>query len=132
MRPVRFRGRREAANWMLNGLRFVILHHRGIPDPHYDLMLEGGAGGKLVTWRVPRWPIGRAIGVERLADHRREYLDYQGPVSGGRGYVERVEAGTYRLEEGTLDGNNIRMMLLPSDVRLELWREGDSWSARPA
>jgi len=34
--------------------------------------------------------------VTRLADHRLEYLDYQGPVSGNRGHVSRVDAGEFQ------------------------------------
>jgi hypothetical protein len=32
-------------------------------------------------------------------DHRRAYLDYEGPVSGGRGRVVRWDVGTFTLEE---------------------------------
>jgi hypothetical protein len=37
------------------------------------------------------------VAVERLADHRAAYLDYEGAVSGGRGQVIQVAAGTYEL-----------------------------------
>jgi hypothetical protein len=37
------------------------------------------------------------VAVERLADHRAAYLEYEGAVSGGRGEVIRVAAGTYEL-----------------------------------
>jgi hypothetical protein len=33
--------------------------------------------------------------VERLADHRLAYLDYEGPVSGDRGIVRRLDTGTF-------------------------------------
>jgi hypothetical protein len=33
--------------------------------------------------------------VRRIADHRLAYLDYEGAVSGDRGTVRRVDAGTY-------------------------------------
>ena len=35
--------------------------------------------------------------AEALADHRLEYLRYEGPVSGGRGEVARWDQGAYRL-----------------------------------
>ena len=34
--------------------------------------------------------------LERLADHRLDYLEYEGPVSGDRGSVRRVDGGQYR------------------------------------
>ena len=42
--------------------------------------------------------------MEPLGEHRREYLTYEGPVSGGRGEVKRVAGGTYDLAG---DGVNI-------------------------
>lgn len=40
----------------------------------------------------------RAIRAELLSDHRLMYLEYEGPVSGGRGTVGRWDAGEYRFE----------------------------------
>src|SRR5947209_2180738 len=79
-------------------LRYVVLRHEGIDDPHFDLMFETSSGSALATWRSPQWPIERETILTRLADHRREYLDYEGPVSGGRGHVRRITSGFYRLE----------------------------------
>jgi hypothetical protein len=73
--------------------QFVLLAHDW-PTPHLDLMLS--AGGVLKTWRLAAWP-GAA---EPIADHRLHYLDYEGPVSGGRGTVRRVLAGEYAGEIG--------------------------------
>ena len=36
-------------------LRYAILHHTGIPSPHFDLMFETAPGSDLATWRVERW-----------------------------------------------------------------------------
>ena len=74
--------------------RFVILHHDAPAGLHFDLMLE--RGGVLVTWSLPRSPEpGVDITGQRLADHRLAYLDYEGPVSGGRGTVSRWDHGAY-------------------------------------
>jgi hypothetical protein len=82
-------------------LRFVVLRHEGVGDPHFDLMLEIEPGGKLATWRSPRWPIDRPTELHELGAHRRDYLQYQGEISGGRGSVRRVAEGTYcRVENG--------------------------------
>ncbi|MGL4552565.1 MAG: DNA polymerase ligase N-terminal domain-containing protein [Gemmataceae bacterium] len=76
--------------------RFVLLHHDH-PSPHYDLMLE--AGDALWTWRLARPPGAVPQPAERIADHRQMYLDYDGPVSGGRGEVRRESAGTFEWVE---------------------------------
>jgi hypothetical protein len=73
--------------------RFVILEHDH-PFLHWDLMLE--AGPVLRTWRLAEVPHpGREVYAEALGDHRTHYLDYEGPVSGGRGSVKRWDAGTF-------------------------------------
>ena len=75
--------------------RFVILNHDH-PFPHFDLMLE--AGSKLRTWRLLGLPTDvREIRAEPLGDHRIDYLEYEGPVSGGRGRVIRWDAGSYGI-----------------------------------
>jgi hypothetical protein len=81
--------------------RFVILTHDH-PFLHWDLMLEGEGG--LRTWRLLKEPAaGSASPAERLADHRTAYLDYEGPVSAGRGTVTRWDQGTYEIVSETDD-----------------------------
>jgi hypothetical protein len=80
--------------------RFVILRHETPPGylrpTHYDLMLEQGQ--VLWTWAMDDLPeSGKAVMAERLRDHRPDYLDLQGEVSGERGSVRRVDQGTYEL-----------------------------------
>ena len=79
-------------------LRYVVLKHEGIDDPHYDLMFETIQGSPLATWRSKRWPIEDDTPLVKLADHRREYLDYEGALSGDRGHVSRVAKGFYKLD----------------------------------
>src|SRR5262245_25099312 len=79
-------------------LRFVVLEHdwNGV---HYDLMLE--RDGLLKTWRLAAMPGEAEQEATELADHRLAYLEYEGPVSGGRGNVRRVAAGEYQVvDEG--------------------------------
>jgi len=74
--------------------RFVILHHRERSGEHWDLMIEQPES--LATWRLVRLPSPddpRPIPAERLPDHRKVYLTYEGPVSGDRGEVTRVDEG---------------------------------------
>lgn len=82
-------------------LRFVILLHETPPGyprgTHWDLMFEQGAA--LRTWALFAEPrVGATIDADPLPDHRREYLDYEGPVSGDRGHVTRWDGGTFEIE----------------------------------
>jgi hypothetical protein len=82
--------------------RFVILHHRLDDGEHWDLMLEHGE--VLLTWQLLREPVDAAslpIPARRIGDHRKAYLEYEGPVSGGRGTVRRVDAGTLEIEKAS-------------------------------
>jgi hypothetical protein len=73
--------------------RFVILEHDW-PELHWDFMLESGE--VLRTWRLATPPqSGQSVTATASFDHRREYLDYEGPVSGNRGRVTRWDAGTF-------------------------------------
>ena len=73
--------------------RYVILEH-DYPELHWDLMLE--AGETLRTWRLTAPPQpGNRVQAEASFDHRRLYLDYEGPVSGNRGNVKAWDRGTY-------------------------------------
>lgn len=78
--------------------RFVILHHLAATGEHWDFMLE--REDHLITWRMHAEPAGRdacPISCTRINDHRKRYLDYQGPIGGGRGIVTRVDHGEYEL-----------------------------------
>jgi len=107
--------------------RFVILEH-DFPIRHWDLMLEAGA--VLRTWRLSSPPTpAAAITAEPIGDHRYTYLDYEGPVSGGRGSVARWDWGVFDwLEDGHerivvhLEGIRLR-----GTFRLEQTSEG--WRA---
>jgi hypothetical protein len=63
--------------------------------------------GALMTWRLLGLPEAwqadtvseTPIAAERIADHRLDYLAFEGPISGARGEVHRVDAGEYLLIE---------------------------------
>ena len=101
--------------------RFVLLEHDH-PTRHWDLMLEVGA--VLWTWRIDANPcLGAPCRAVRIADHRPLYLDYEGPVSGDRGRVNRVAGGEYEWEE---DSPGWLVVLLRGEnlsARLTLGRE---------
>ena len=74
--------------------RFVIQHHlRDAGDEHWDLMLE--VGGTLWTWSLPCPPAALPAMAQQLTDHRLDYLEYEGEISGGRGRVAIHDAGLY-------------------------------------
>jgi hypothetical protein len=112
--------------------RYVVLRHELPSDSarasHWDLMFE--FQGVLRTWSVESEPaIGRTAIAQLLADHRLEYLEYQGPVSGGRGTVTRWDEGEYTLEESSdrhwqalIYGRRLR-----SRVKLERDKHDHSW-----
>ena len=74
--------------------RFAILIHDH-PVLHWDFLLENGTACR--TWRLltaPDSPVND-FAAEELPDHRLMYLDYEGPVSGGRGVVTRWDVGEF-------------------------------------
>jgi hypothetical protein len=77
--------------------RYVILRHENPHGVHFDFMLE--SGGVLKTWALPQTPrTGLEVPCEALPDHRLAYLDFEGPISGGRGAVTRWDRGTFSIE----------------------------------
>jgi hypothetical protein len=74
-------------------LHYVILHHEGIPQPHFDLMFETAPGSLLAAWRMPVWPLTDPLAVRRLSVHRAAYLTYEGEIAGNRGRVHRIQKG---------------------------------------
>jgi hypothetical protein len=93
--------------------RFVILRHEmppGDPRPtHFDVMFE--TGDSLRTWACEQLPDPRTLTImaDRLADHRLAYLDYEGPVSGNRGSVARIDAGQYESIAETTERIEVRL-----------------------
>jgi hypothetical protein len=104
--------------------RFVLLFHDCPPSyerpSHWDFMLEQDA--LLRTWAISELPAawhaacekvassqqtklpgatGDTVEARALGDHRLAYLDFEGPLSGNRGRVVRIDAGTFRLLDKT-------------------------------
>ncbi|MBS0196798.1 MAG: hypothetical protein JSR77_08575 [Planctomycetes bacterium] len=75
----------------------VLLEH-STPDgdSHFDWLLERDEVQPLVCFRVhERLDISEpaAFLADRIADHRRLYLRFEGSLSAGRGSVRRIAAG---------------------------------------
>lgn len=76
------------------------------------------AGDVLRTWALGERPDSRGVRpAERLADHRREYLTYEGPISGGRGTVSRWDEGTFREAANGANGTTIEFDLNGNRLR---------------
>lgn len=118
-------------------LQTVVLRHETKRDAHFDWLLEDpraeAESGKLATFRAATppatWSVRHPLIVERLADHRRVYLHYQGPISDGRGWVRRVDTGhavVHRATEAwidlTLNTMQYRGRLRLSHVSGPVWR----------
>jgi hypothetical protein len=109
--------------------RFVILRHELPPGhdrgTHFDLMLE--MGGVLRTWELPELlEVGKVIQAKALPDHRLAYLEYEGPVSGNRGTVSRIEDGEYDMVEETGASWRYRLAGKMINGMLTLWRDEKS------
>jgi hypothetical protein len=83
-------------------MRYVVLRHETPPGAsrpsHWDLMFEVDPTAALRTWAIELPPDSATAQAARaLPDHRREYLTYEGPVSGNRGSVARWDEGTYEM-----------------------------------
>ncbi|MCA9280556.1 MAG: hypothetical protein H6812_09255 [Phycisphaeraceae bacterium] len=86
----------------------VLLRHE-TPDNehHFDWMLSrAGDAGPLITFRC-RTPIDvecpPGASLERLPDHRRHYLTFEGEISHNRGRVTRVATGRCNIIQETSD-----------------------------
>ncbi|MFW5859371.1 MAG: hypothetical protein ACOCYP_05050 [Planctomycetota bacterium] len=96
----------------------ALLQHCDPRGPHIDLIIAAGACCAALSL-LPPLRAGR-VAACWLPPHRRRYLGYAGPVSGGRGRVERLWRGQlwwWRRPGG-------QVFDLPGCGRLELVRSG--------
>jgi len=64
-----------------------------------------------------------------LPDHRKEYLEYEGPVSGNRGSVKRVDQGKFELIEESEGDWVVHLCGDVNQCTLRLKRaSGDAWT----
>ena len=120
--------------------RFALLEHTGAPDDpagrHFDLLLE--TAGACRTWRlydVPRAD-ARPVAALELPAHRLAWLDHiEGPVSGGRGFARRVDAGSYETltADAALVSEATTIVIAVDGAmltgRLKLETVGEGWAA---
>jgi len=108
--------------------RFVILTHDW-PVPHWDFLVE--AGSVLRAWRLLAEPEAEIdIRAEPNFDHRLLYLDYEGPLSGGRGSVTRWDTGTCEWRADEPDRAEVALRGSKLVGRVSISRAGDGWVFR--
>lgn len=104
--------------------RFVVLKHTMPLDSkrpdHFDIMFEHE--GVLLTWELLSLISNSFDGeCKRLFDHRLHYLEYEGPVSGNRGEVKRVDSGTYQaIEQIVPDAKTFRLHVTSNHMDTEV------------
>jgi hypothetical protein len=88
---------------------FALLEHdttaaTGVPEAergrHWDLLIEAADPERLPTWRLAQNPLEADgdVAAERIKDHRRMYLEFEGELSGARGGVRRLDRGPAPIE----------------------------------
>lgn len=91
----------------MHTLATAILEHTTAAGVHHDWLIEDPTladphdpAARLWTARLlpppARWASLRRIDLVVIPPHRRQYLTYQGSVSGNRGRVRRLAAGVVR------------------------------------
>ncbi|AQQ70298.1 hypothetical protein SMSP2_00642 [Limihaloglobus sulfuriphilus] len=111
--------------------RFVIVKHEHRDRPvHWDIMFEM-KNNMLAAFRADSDPLSLAEnggGLEKIFDHDRKFLDYEGPVNNGLGSVTSCDAGIYGVSQ--VRSNALRMILEGSVVSgsFSLSFEQDRWA----
>ena len=109
--------------------KFVIQEHSCQADVHWDMMFE--QADVLETYRLDKRPaqlLAETGNAEKIFDHPKKFLTYQGPVNKGKGRVEIVDAGTYKITndqndkiELSLDGRILKGGFVLRLVEGERW-----------
>lgn len=117
----------------------ALLQHTLREGCHYDWLIAdplrpGDANALLWAARCP-WPTRqwRTAGswlVQVLPPHRRAYLRHQGPVSGGRGVVRRIDEGHALIQRWTASVCLVDVAMTHFAGRITLTRIDDGrWRA---
>ena len=89
---------------------YVILRHVTPAGTHWDFMLE--KNDHLATWRInipPEQLRSTPADAEKIFDHPKKFLTYEGPVNKGIGKVSRQDKGTYTIINETPEKLQIRI-----------------------
>ena len=96
--------------------RWTLLKHEKtineILDVHYDFLLENGQDCK--TWKLPILPIldGPSVEIFKHSNHRLIWLTIENKLlTNDRGYVQRVDNGTFKVLGVGINSNNFSIIL---------------------
>ena len=96
--------------------RWTLLKHESINnkifDVHYDFLLENGEDCK--TWKLLLFPEidGSSVEIFEHSNHRLIWLTIKSKLlSNNRGYVQRVDNGTFKPLGACMDSNNFSIIL---------------------
>ena len=96
--------------------RWTLLKHERmnneILDVHYDFLLENGQDCK--TWKLPIFPTldGPSVEIFKHSNHRLIWLTIENKLlTDGRGYVQRVDNGTFKALGADINSNNFSIIL---------------------
>lgn len=111
--------------------RCVLLRHTLLDgDEHLDWFLERRPGeSRLLAFRLRDRPDRPgALLAQQLPDHRRAYLEYEGPLTLGRGVVARLDAGDCQVSQVGPDALRVRFRFRSGWFEAMGRRlEADSW-----
>ena len=94
-------------------------------------MLE--QGDALITWQLLKEPVDRSslpVPARKIQDHRKAYLDYEGPLSGDRGSVRRVDTGTCEILQRLPSQYVIQLQGVRLKGKFTLVRDNEDWLFR--
>tara|TARA_B100000900_G_scaffold353419_1_gene321582 strand:+ start:192 stop:554 length:363 start_codon:yes stop_codon:yes gene_type:complete len=96
--------------------RWTLLKHEiknnEILDVHYDFLLENGQDCK--TWKLINLPKldGPSVSIFKHSNHRLIWLTIENKLlTNNRGYVQRVDNGTFKILGFDLDNNDFSIIL---------------------
>ncbi len=114
----------------MQALPTVLLRHVSRQGTHYDWLLANPHDPQGLLWAArceypsSIWASLGAWRLEPIANHRRVYLEYQGRISGGRGWVQRVDRGTFVADLWSESRRVIEVSFEAVNQRIELYRLG--------
>ncbi len=120
----------------MQSLPTVLLRHTTRAGGHYDWLLADPLDPTGLLWTArcdlpsEQWLGARTFAMKPIQPHRRVYLTYEGPISGGRGSARRVDEGTFVPRLWTASRIVIDVNLRRCRATIEMTRiTGNRWRA---
>ena len=111
--------------------RWTLLRHEKINseifDVHYDFLLENGHNCK--TWKLLMLPEldGKSVDIFDHSNHRLIWLTVESKLlTNNRGYVQRIDYGTFKALDVDLDRNNFEIILQGKSINGLLKKNANS------